>query len=562
MAEYYAVLSKAIASLEADRPDARRAVYDKARSALIGQLKAIDPPLPTHEISRQRLELEEAIRKVEREAGTAGPLRVAAGRPAAARAQPEPPPPEYESVDVDAEDAVEDAQPVRQSPQDVFRRAIQEAERAATTGRAERVPPAPRAETRPRAERAERVPARPAAPPPRDDIEVPPVDDEPPLAPDYEWESSQAPAHEPEPMEMRAEPPPMPRVTVDDHADERPSRAAGRVKRGKQRGRIRDDMELLEQATPSRLPAIILGVLILAMLIGLGALAWWQRGPISEMLASFDSKQGTTETAATTTPPPAAVDTSGKNTDRLLGDGSQVTAPPADVRDVTPAPDDTSGASTAGTTGPDTSMPAADTTPPAAATTTADASTATAADADSLVAQRATLYEEPLDAGAAANGVVAIDASVRWSFGSGPDGPEVVANVDVPDRSLKVKVTFRRNTDATLPASHVVEVVIDAPTSFPGKGVREVPRVVMKSGEDQRGLPLIGASAKVADGFFWIALSGVDSDVATNVRLMKSQSWVDLPLVYDTGQRAILTFEKGNPGTRVFERALAAWNEG
>ena len=47
--------------------EARRAVYDKARNALIGQLKAVDPPLTTAEISRQRLELEEAIRKVERE---------------------------------------------------------------------------------------------------------------------------------------------------------------------------------------------------------------------------------------------------------------------------------------------------------------------------------------------------------------------------------------------------------------------------------------------------------------------------------------------------------------
>jgi hypothetical protein len=64
MAEYYAVLSKAVAGLESNSADARRAVYDKARNALIGQLKAIDPPLPTAEISRQRLELEEAIRRV------------------------------------------------------------------------------------------------------------------------------------------------------------------------------------------------------------------------------------------------------------------------------------------------------------------------------------------------------------------------------------------------------------------------------------------------------------------------------------------------------------------
>jgi hypothetical protein len=121
MAEYYAVLSKAVASLEANSADARRAVYDKARNALIGQLKAIDPPLPTSEISRQRLELEEAIRRVERETSAlpaGAPVRVAPAKrtPPAER----PPPP---------------------NPKDVFRRAIQQAEAEAESGAAP--PPVP-----------------------------------------------------------------------------------------------------------------------------------------------------------------------------------------------------------------------------------------------------------------------------------------------------------------------------------------------------------------------------------------------------------------------------------
>jgi hypothetical protein len=38
--------------------------------------------------------------------------------------------------------------------------------------------------------------------------------------------------------------------------------------------------------------------------------------------------------------------------------------------------------------------------------------------------------------------------------------------------------------------------------------------------------------------------------------------WIDLPIVYQTNQRAILTFEKGTPGDRVFQRAFAAWSTG
>src|SRR5260221_9455809 len=120
MAEYYTVLKKAIGGADSN---ARRATYDKARNALIGQLKAVDPPLTTAEISRQRLELEEAIRKVEREAAANPAPARAPARPAAAA--PAPSPVRMAPGPMPSSEPVEDSGP---SPQDVFRRAIQEAE--------------------------------------------------------------------------------------------------------------------------------------------------------------------------------------------------------------------------------------------------------------------------------------------------------------------------------------------------------------------------------------------------------------------------------------------------
>jgi hypothetical protein len=182
---------------------------------------------------------------------------------------------------------------------------------------------------------------------------------------------------------------------------------------------------------------------------------------------------------------------------------------------------------------------------------------------DSLVAQRAVLYEEPLDPAAADTGVTAINAVVTWRFvEGGASGPEIEANLEVPERAMKIRLAFRRNTDPSIPASHLVEAVIDTPADFPGKGIRTVPRLVFKTSEDERGLPLIGATAKVADGFFWIALSSAENDVQQNLQLMRERLWIDVPLVYESGQRAILTFEKGTPGQRVFEKAFAAWSTG
>jgi hypothetical protein len=513
MAEYYAVLSKAVAGLEANSADTRRAVYDKARNALIGQLKAIDPPLPTAEISRQRLELEEAIRRVERETSSS---------PAGVPAQRAPVRPVAE-------------QAPRQTPQDVFRRAIQEAERDnPDSQRSDRTPVAARVADDWSSERTERTPpARPAQQylPSQGYVEEEQRSDEPRLAPDYDYE-----------WDPNAKP------QADDHSgapyvDSR-DRAPKRGKRGGKNGKAAqgargDDRDLMERkARPSRLPTILLIVLIVAMVGGLGALGWSQRALLSDVLGGFDTRAKAPATQVSATEP-AATDPNAKDTDRLLPGQTD----PADgVRVVAPE-----GSTDGAVAGGQTSV---------AGGSVASADTA---GTDALVAQRAVLYEEPLDSAAAATGVVAINAAVTWSFVQGTDGAEIVGNIDVPERAMKLKITMRRNTDQTLPASHLVEVVIQAPANFPGKSIRDVPRLVLKPSEEARGQPLIGASAKIADGFFWIGLSSEAPDIASNLQLLKERTWIDLPLVYETGQRAILTFEKGTPGERVFERALTAW---
>lgn len=67
MADYYPLLVRAISSLPQKTAESRRAVYDRARTALMRQLRSVDPPLPEGEITRERMGLEEAIRRLEAE---------------------------------------------------------------------------------------------------------------------------------------------------------------------------------------------------------------------------------------------------------------------------------------------------------------------------------------------------------------------------------------------------------------------------------------------------------------------------------------------------------------
>ena len=81
MAEYYPLISRAVAGLRTRTPEARQAIYDRARQALVGQLRAMEPPVPEEAIARETAALDEAIARTEAE--IAGPGTRASASPAA-----------------------------------------------------------------------------------------------------------------------------------------------------------------------------------------------------------------------------------------------------------------------------------------------------------------------------------------------------------------------------------------------------------------------------------------------------------------------------------------------
>ncbi len=179
------------------------------------------------------------------------------------------------------------------------------------------------------------------------------------------------------------------------------------------------------------------------------------------------------------------------------------------------------------------------------------------------VAQRVVLYDEdPSDPKGKqyVGSVIWRTEQIKASAGQKAD-IAVRADVDIPDRKFKMTISFRRNTDSSLPASHTAELTFILPPDFSGGGVGNVPGILMKSNEQARGTPLAGLAVKVTDGFFLVGLSNVDADRQRNLQLLKERSWFDVPLVYANQRRAIIAIEKGAPGERAFNDAFAAWGE-
>lgn len=191
--------------------------------------------------------------------------------------------------------------------------------------------------------------------------------------------------------------------------------------------------------------------------------------------------------------------------------------------------------------------------------TTPDAANAPAA----AVAQKVVLYDEDSNDPQGKRYV----GSALWRTETVSPGPglapelAVRADIEIPERKLRMTWSLRRNTDKALPASHTIEIMFTLPSDFPEGGIGNVPGVLMKQNEQARGVPLAGLAVKVTNGYFLIGLSAVDVDQQRNVQLLKERDWFDIPVVYTSGKRAILAMEKGTPGARAFEEVFRAWGQ-
>src|SRR5438105_5694866 len=530
MADYYPLIARAISGLDPSAPgESRRALYERARAALIAQLRSVQPPLSESEITRERLSLEEAVRKVEseaaqraRDASRAGGDRARSGDAFRANARPNARPGETAPPSTS-----QGSRPRPPSPQ----------------ARNERPPPGQedRQDQRPpRNLRADAPPpsARPPSQPqvPMPDPQLPPTreragaprrgpDNSAPQAPGVRGfrdiaadaddlgraaaqanraaRKTYANVPSPSPEFDRLEPSmedrgadPETSYSYDESVDE-----AERYAQPPPRPRLAPDREPKRRGRTGAVFPFKSAIAVGIVLILVGAAILWGRSAVTAVSGLFKPQP------SVEAPKDASPLSKPKIPDRV--------GQPSSTEQLAP------------------------------------------------VAQRVVLYDEdPSDPKGKqyVGSVIWRTEQIKASAGQKAD-IAVRADVDIPDRKFKMTISFRRNTDSSLPASHTAELTFILPPDFNGGGVGNVPGILMKSNEQARGTPLAGLAVKVTDGFFLVGLSNVDADRARNVQLLKERSWIDVPLVYSNQRRAIIAIEKGAPGERAFNDAFAVWGE-
>ncbi len=310
------------------------------------------------------------------------------------------------------------------------------------------------------------------------------------------------------------------------------------------------------------LGAVTIFLIVFAvLLVGAGGAGFWAwREGFIDLDQMFGRGAPTTQQAAITTPTPT------ESTTDIPATGPGNTATPAE-KDTTTAELD--GTDDRRLNAEPAAAPAAlsqlaptpreerlgTDTAAAAATDQAGASV----DPASLAGSQSLLLEAS-DSGT--TGAVPFSGTVEWSKGTDEMGlPTLIGKANIPARNLAVDVLIRKNSDASLPASHLMEVNFRVTDSFIGGSIAGLPGVLLKNEELVQGTPLVGASARVVGNSFLFALSASPADITANSSLLTSRKWMDLALIYATGKRAIITLEKDAAAETMFNDVVGEWTK-
>ena len=343
--------------------------------------------------------------------------------------------------------------------------------------------------------------------------------------------------------------------------------------------------EFDDEERSSRLPLIVGGLVLLLVIVGIGAYLYAERDRIARLL-DFSSEDQEMAAAPPPAPinvvPPAepapAVDPN-KLPDRLTNGAEPppAEAPPADVAAAEPEiplqlpADEEEPIPPLVEVPPATPPEVAGEAPPRplltrprprrlpkrprppAVVPPEQQTAALEQPGQSIVAQRAIFYFKGTEGSPARQ----VDGNATWAQITRDGAPAIQATLRFSDQEVTTTLTIYKNNDASLPASHLVEVQFSG--DLGSSPVQRVPALVLKPTEQARGEPLTGAAVPVTSELFWLALSDDQERVTRNLQLLREGSWFDLPILFDDGAQGLLTFEKGIPGDRVFETVMSGW---
>ncbi|KEG21084.1 hypothetical protein [Bartonella bacilliformis] len=146
------------------------------------------------------------------------------------------------------------------------------------------------------------------------------------------------------------------------------------------------------------------------------------------------------------------------------------------------------------------------------------------------------------------------------SINGQPEELAIRGDIKIPDEGLSLRLTLRRNTDLSLPAAYIMDLIFITSDKFSGQAISDIKTLTFKASEQSVGQVLTRTVvAKIDDDFFLVALSGHYPFLNRNLQLIRELDWIRLVMNDKNGRVNELTFAKGETGEAIFNQVIGQW---
>jgi hypothetical protein len=132
----------------------------------------------------------------------------------------------------------------------------------------------------------------------------------------------------------------------------------------------------------------------------------------------------------------------------------------------------------------------------------------------------------------------------------------ISAAIGIPEQGLSIVIRIEESADPEF--SHQISALVTQSTRFENDPIEVIDNIAVKTSEEGIGAAFAG-EVLTAQDVFMLALPSSNGILNTN-RIMQSP-WFDLGITYESGRRAIVSFNKGTAGDEVFAAANQIWSE-
>jgi hypothetical protein len=160
------------------------------------------------------------------------------------------------------------------------------------------------------------------------------------------------------------------------------------------------------------------------------------------------------------------------------------------------------------------------------------------------------------------NPVVNLGSTVWSTIPASPGQPATVAvkaDADIPELKMHASMTLRKNTDPTLQATHTIDLNFALADGAPITGFKDVAAPQMREWDTPTSEALTSVKVKVSSVHFLIALANSDQDSARNFDLIQRRAWFEFPLLLNDDRIAKLAFQKSSEAVAMLGKAFDAW---